>query len=242
MKAIDLLKAPQTILAIILLGFGVPYIILKMSGYMLVPVNRVAPAVMSSLITALIVFLSFKSIKPKRKAGLTRATVLISTLMPLFAIIFVVGKAIGYDTNDIELILLPIYACIVLLCGITIFFARISIKKLRTSLGTAYCIIIIPMMVFISYWDFSPNPVVKAELSPNGTYLAEIAYSDQGIFGSSTTVRVTRQGKDTQMALGVIRKDPKTIYKGDYTEQETMTITWVTEETLNINGKEYPVR
>ena len=242
MKSLKTLLSPQTILAIILLGFGVPYIILKMSGYMLVPVNRLAPAVMSTLITALIVFLSYKSIKPKRKTEQTRASFVILLLIPLFAVIFVIGKAIGYETDDIELILLPIYACIVLLCGISVFFARMESKKLRISLGAAYCVFIIPMIAIILYWDFSPNTVVAAELSPNGAYLAEIAHCDQGVFGSSTLVRITRQGKDVNLPIGVLRKDPAPIYKGAFSEYKTMIIKWESDETLYINEQRVSIR
>ena len=225
--------SPRTILAILLLGFGVPYIILKISGYTLVPVNRLAPAVMSSLITAFVVFLTIRGIKRRKEK--TRTSDVLSLLMPVFAIIFVIGKAIGYDTDDIELYLLPAYACIVLLCGIALFFACVSRKRLRIGLGITYSVLLLPMFAVLLLWDFSPKPVVTAEVSPDGQYLAQIVRSDQGIFGRRTFVNVTRQGKDIQLPIGVLRKDPARVYTGEYEEHETITIFWETNEILHVN-------
>ena len=225
--------SPLTVLAIVFLGFGIPYIILKMSGYTLVPVNRFAPALLSSLITAAVVFLTFKGVKHRAESTV------ISPLIPLFSIIFVIGKAIGYDTDGIELYLLPIYACVILLCGMTLFFACVKKKMLRIILGAVYSVLIIPMFIWVLLWDFGPKPVATAEISPNGLYLAEAVRSNQGVFGRHTFVYVSRLEKSVQLPIGVLRNNPIQIYIGEYDEHEIMTLKWETNEIIFINEDGY---
>ena len=239
MKTWKITVPPQIKIAILLMGISCLYYIAMALGYTLAPVNRAAPAVMSTLITAAVAYLTVKCIKHRKKTP--EKPDITYALMPLIAIIFVIGKAAGYDTDGIELYLLPVYAYIMLACGMAMFFACVKSGSMRVWLGIIYSAVIIPMLPVLLLWDFSPKPVAASELSPGGTLLAEVALSDQGIFGSSTLVRVTRQGMDIELPVGVFRKNPEQIYKGGYTEHETMTIAWEDDETLIINGKRYAV-
>jgi hypothetical protein len=210
------------------------YLIFKALGYILVPYSRIPPAVMSTVITAAVVLFTYKGIKNRN--GTTGKSMLIPALMPLFAVIFVIGKAIGYDTDGIELYLLPVYAYIALICAMALFFAYVSERKWRVWLGAAYAILLMPILVIVALWDFGPKPVVGSAMSPNGVYLAEAVISDQGMFGSHTMVRVARQNQDIHLAVGFLRRDAKRVYRGEYGKHETTALQWENDGTLYING------
>ena len=239
MKSKKKQRSPQTLLTIVLVVIGALYYVVLAFGYTLVPVNRGAPAVLSTIITAAVVLLTFKAIKQGAAASGKPAT--LSALMPFFAIFFVIGKAVGYDTDGIELYLLPVYAYIMLLCGLALFFACVKNKKTRVRLGVLYTVLIIPMLLVISLWDFGPKPVLISEMSPDSIHLAEAVDSDQGVFGRNAIVYVYEQGSDISLAIGSLRKLPKLVYMGEFEESETMTIIWESNESLLINGDRFDI-
>jgi len=227
-------------LAILFLAFGLLYFVFIVLGYTLVPINRLAPAVMSTVITGVMVLLTVYGVRKKSEA--TRKSKIASTVMPICAMVFVFGKATGYDTDGIELYLLPVYGILSLICGLALFFAHAEEKRTRTMLGAIYAAACIPMFIALLFWDFGPDSVIDSEMSPNGIYLAEVVSLDQGTLGRSTVVRVTRQGMDKSIPIGMLRKDPKQVYKGEFGEHETMTISWETDQALYINGTRFAIQ
>ena len=146
---------PLITLAIVFLAFATMYGIFILLGYILVPMNRLGPAILSTIITAAMVFLTAFGIK--RARGLSQKSNKLAVLLPLCAVAFVFAKAIGYEVDGIELYLLPVYGIIALLCSLAVFFALAETKTLKRNLGVLFLIIIIPMIIWLLAWDFSPK-------------------------------------------------------------------------------------
>ena len=248
------LKAPVIALSVLLLFFGISYLILKASGYTLIPVNIVAPLIGSTVITSTIVVLSILivrkyKIKPsKSKLAMQEDKnshcckyVNAFMLMPLFTMIFVVGKAIGYETDGVEQYTLPVYAYIILLCGMLVYITCYDKKTIKLKLCIVNCVVLLPILVLVAFWDFSPMPVVATEVSKDGRYLAEVVRSDQGLFGRHTIVRVTRQVEDVSLPIGTLRKNPTRIYRGGYDEHKDIVIIWDSDNSLFINDRKFSV-
>lgn len=82
--------------------------------------------------------------------------------------------------------------------------------------------------------------VVKTVDSPDGMHYAQIIDADGGATGGDTWVRVYKSG---ELDLGIIRFNSKfdTVYTGEWGEFNGMRLEWKDNETLLINGKEYPI-
>lgn len=242
-------------LAIVFIAFAEMYSTINVMGYILVPMNRSSPAILSTVITTAMVFLALITVRNRRRSreenkrrGAERSVgvevkkqALLAILLPLFAILFVISKAIGYDTDGIELHLLPVYAIIALICSMVVFFAFVKKRPLYIGLGIVYSIFMIPMFIWLLLWDFGQQPVVLSEMSPDGTHLAEVANVDRGVFGKNTFVYVTPQDQDIDLPIGVLKKTPQQIYKGAYFAAESMTLRWEADDVLLINGNRYTI-
>ena len=150
---------PLITLAIVFLAFAAMYGTFILLGYILVPVNRLGPAILSTIITAAMVFLTALGIK--RARGLSQKSNRLAVMLPLCAVAFVFAKAIGYEVDGIELYLLPVYGIIALLCSLAVFFALAETKTLKRNLGVIFLIVIIPMIIWLLAWDFSPKDYVS---------------------------------------------------------------------------------
>ena len=233
---------PLITLAIVFLAFGIAYFILKFSGYLLLPINRESPAALSTIITAFMVFLTIKAVR--NRENVDKQSAFFATTMPLWSIIFVIGKAIGYVTDGIENILLPIYACIALICSMVIFFSfNNKMKKgICKGLGFMYSIVVVLMVIWVLLWDFSPKPVLQEALSPNGRYLAEVVQSDQVFLPAQTIVQVTRQQTNIELTIGWLVRDPVQIYQSDnYSEHPAVQLSWESDSVLWIDGQKFSI-
>ena len=234
---------PVVTLAIVFLAFGVAYLILKFNGYVLLPINREAPAALSTVITAVMVLLTIKGVKSKDRAD--KLTKIFAKTMPISAIIFVIGKGIGYVTDGIELTLLPIYGCIALACSLIVFFTYSMGEKPRKKLWVIciviYIILMVPMYCWLVLWDFSPKPVVGEELSPNGAYLAEVVISDQVFWPIDGAVQVTQQNRDIQLAVGWLAKEPTQVCLLNYEKTSTVQLSWESDGVLCVDGERFEI-
>jgi hypothetical protein len=100
---------------------------------------------------------------------------------------------------------------------------------------------IVPMIVWLLVWDFGPQPVVKAELSPDGAYAAEVVLSDRGIYGRSVYVNVTPQDQDIKILVGKLGKKPRQVYKDAYDMFEDIVVEWEPNNILCVNGSLLPI-
>jgi hypothetical protein len=87
--------------------------------------------------------------------------------------------------------------------------------------------------------DFGKNTVIRAEMSPNSIYLAEVIDNDQGALGGATLVNVTKQNRNVYLLIGDLKKDAKEVYYGRWGESFEMTLRWETDNILYINENRY---
>ena len=80
---------------------------------------------------------------------------------------------------------------------------------------------------------------MNTSVQNDGRHYAELIDDDQGALGGNTIVNVYPRGK---LDLGLIRfcRRARNVYWGDWGEFNDMTIEWKDNDTLLINGKEYP--
>jgi hypothetical protein len=91
--------------------------------------------------------------------------------MPILAIIFCIGKDVGYEIGGIEIYTLTLYAYISLACGLAMFFAGGFGKKLRIGLGVVYIALMIPLCVFYAVqmvqWEEPAAGIIRQETDIN---------------------------------------------------------------------------
>ena len=116
---------------------------------------------------------------------------------------------------------------------------------IRIGLGIIYTIILafVFLLFFMAFImsDFGKDTVIRAEMSPNSIYLAEVIDDDQGALGGATLVNVTRQNRDLYLIIGSIKKDAERIYSGRWGESFGMTLRWETDNILYINENRYVI-
>ena len=146
--------------------------------------------------------------------------------------------------------LLPIFDLILLVVMISCFVVCVFLRSKYVKSGRVRTVSIAVPIVIISLigsvmfplcflGNIGESAVVSAVPSPDGRHYAELIDDDQGALGGNTLVDVYRRGA---LDLGFVRfcSVPKRVYHGDWGEFENMRLEWKDNETLLINGKEYP--
>ena len=85
------------------------------------------------------------------------------------------------------------------------------------------------------------NKVIKAELSPDKSYRADIIDSDQGALGGNTFVDVYDLQSTVDFYIFKLAKKPQRLYRGVWGEYQNMSVSWKDNYTLFINKKEYTI-
>ncbi|MCL1806207.1 MAG: hypothetical protein FWG31_00720 [Oscillospiraceae bacterium] len=226
---------PSVLLAAIFLFFSLLYFTLRLFGYTLVPNSRVGPTALSTVITGAMVWLTVKGVKTRKDAS--KLTVVTSALLPPLAVIFCIGKDIGYDVGGIEVYTLTVYAYISMTCAMALFFTNVKSLMFRYIAGIIYCVLIVifsfGLFVQMVLWDWDSD-VVWSELSPNGVYLAEV-YNNGNIW-------IKQQGKDKNILIGTLKKDTKEIYEGNPNGADKLIIRWEEDDILYINSNIYTIK
>jgi len=238
-----LLKASSIPLTLYLLSLLSFHFLIKLSGYIFIPFNELTVNVFTA---GIIIWLTIRGIKNKNEK--TKATVVFSALLPLIALIYIVIKfiSISSDISCEIMIIYVLHASITLACSMIIFFSCGRGKAVRIVFGIIYsvvlsfvCFMLYVMLVFSIYGFIAVKTVEKSVMSPNAVYLAEIISIDSGATGGETVVNVTRQNRDINLIIGELKKAPKEIYYGRWSEFYEMTIEWATDDMLYINGNGY---
>lgn len=86
---------------------------------------------------------------------------------------------------------------------------------------------------------FGEDKISDGPLSPNGAYAVEITHRDSGLTTEGGTYVNVRRTDESRAPFGVFKYKPERIYSGGRLEYERMTIDWLDDETLVINGRPY---
>jgi hypothetical protein len=198
-------KLPYVALSAFLLTLGVFYFLVRLLSYTFVP--SCGP-VQYTITTAIIIFLTVKGVGYRNEK--TRTSVVLSVLLPLITIIFIVLRFAGTDTNGVNNYIAILFALIILMCVMILFFSCGCGKGVKIGFGVSYLALLVPIffafLIMILFGNFGSYTVVKSEISPNSVYLAEIIANDQGALGGSTKVYVTRQNRVMSFFIGEFKK------------------------------------
>lgn len=100
------------------------------------------------------------------------------------------------------------------------------------------------VVMYIIYGIFMPvtdkSDVTESFLSPDGSLVAE-EMSVDGVFSDSMRIEVRKVNPDIEAGLGYYVSDSIVIYEGEAYETETAKISWKDNNTLVVNGTEYPL-
>lgn len=96
-----------------------------------------------------------------------------------------------------------------------------------------------PFMILLK--DFGKVTVVKTILSPDQKHEAQLIDIDQGALGGATEIQVVKHRKNRN-CLFYDEKPPMELYSTGWGAADNLNIEWKDENTLLINGAEYPIR
>lgn len=223
-------KAPE----IVIIAYSIPLLVEKCLEYFGFALEWMQPEILCCAWTLALLIFAISAMRekpPMRKAQ--QALCLCLPLLTFFDFIFDLrqGSAI---TSICTLVNVGV------LVAMTFQFVRS--KWLKIPAGIVYvawtAILVITAFLQFVLGDIGETTVVRAVVSPEGTQIAEILDIDEGALGGSTIVEVR---KNTQIDLKIVQIStvPNRIYNGEWGEFEDMTLEWIDENTLCINGSEY---
>jgi len=211
------------------------YALIMLLGYTFVA-NRISGIALNLLTGTIVIWLTAKGVKKPDEQSKTDA--ILSTLLPVMAILFLAVKGSATDTSTLSYVLL---SCIVLWCSFKMFLRCARKSKLKSGIGCVGIILLIPtifMLFVITFGSWTSGFVHEwaevYEPSPNGQYLAEIIANSQGALGGATFVRVTRQNSNVNIIIGEFQAAPRQLYYGRWGEFCNMDLRWETDDILHI--------
>lgn len=89
--------------------------------------------------------------------------------------------------------------------------------------------------------SLSHTELKSSAYSPGGTYVAKVICEDYGATGGATVVQVENNHKKHNIFIGRVIQRPQEIYTGKYGEFKTLKLAWHGEDTLLINGLDFPM-
>ena len=232
----NLMHIKRLSLSTFLLAIMVMYALIMFLGYTFVA-GKMSGIVLNALIGAIVIRLTVTGIK--RRDEQSKADATLSTFLPVIVMLFLALKGLATDTNTLSYILLSF---VVLLCSFIVF--RLCARKsiLKTSIGCAGILLLIPTLfmlfallfgtVFMS--GFGAEWAEVSKPSPNGRYLAEIIAHSQGALGGATMVHVTRQNSNVDIFIGEFQATPRQLYSGRWGEFYSMDLRWETDDMLHV--------
>ena len=89
-------------------------------------------------------------------------------------------------------------------------------------------------------FGFGDTNTVQTVESPSKKYYAQVIDDDQGALGGATLVNVC-ENSGINAILFKIKKKPKTVYRGNWSEYKNMQIYWKNDKCPVINSVEYKI-
>ena len=98
----------------------------------------------------------------------------------------------------------------------------------------------VTLSLFVSLFPIGTSEIIAVYLSPNEEYRLEVTEYDAGATGGDTAVTVHYEKPLVHLGLVKIMKNPETLYTGNW--HERISISWVDNDTVSVNGKLYKLR
>lgn len=139
---------------------------------------------------------------------------------------------------------------IVILCWLD-FVCAVILLLVRGGKGKILvCLLLVPYITIATFFvtlfsmhgGISSGTVIRELDSPQGRYTAQVVDWSEGALGGDTLVDVQDHRVDVDLLIGKLTSRKKRVYKGEWGEYASMVIHWADEETLVINGVQFPIR
>ncbi len=177
-----------------------------------------------------------KSKTPRLGAGFGLLISLCALSCTIGALVFIFGEA------NLPYLILMLTGVVLSLFLLMRFVRSLLIRVVALVLCV---VLIIPTLAFAPFMmllkDFGKVTVVKSVLSPDQKYEAQLIDIDQGALGGATEIQVVKHRKNRD-CLFYIEKPPMEIYSTGWGAADDLDIDWMDENTLLINGIQYPIR
>lgn len=134
-------------------------------------------------------------------------------------------------------------AMIGLVCGwMQLFRApKSGWKFLWVVLAALPTLLLVPVIgLMLLFSGTGQTTVTQREDSPAGTYTALVQTEDHGALGGNTEVFCRDNTRTVPLLIGSL-VDQRRLYRGQWWEDETLTLSWEQEDVLLVNGTTCPV-
>jgi hypothetical protein len=229
----------HAVLAGFFLVFGLLQLFVGLFQYTFV--SSINWMILSVFICAIIIPLTVMGIR--NRAEQTKTSVVIAICLPLFALFYILTKAIATDIHGFGLILLSYVSVI---CALLLLFFLVRKRCLIIVFSVLHGVILLPMFLFsllilfgtVFMGDFGRIETTGAETSPNAVYLAEIVSDDRGALGGRTEINITELNRDINLFIGELQRNSIRIYSGSWWEYKYMSLRWEGDETLYVYARD----
>jgi len=137
-----------------------------------------------------------------------------------------------------------IHVCLTIAACVCLVVRHVRLTVPKTIVLSVSGTLLIPIelicLVALTFGNFGHNTVIQTLDSPNGTYRAQVIDNDQGALGGATLVEVQDTRKFDAL-LFTVEKESVRVYTDSWRAYETMQIQWQDDDTLLINGMDYPI-
>lgn len=157
-------------------------------------------------------------------------------LLVAFPLSIINGLFVFFDyTNVLSFVFLLVTSiCILTVTANLCRYSAITVTICVIS-AIAYVFVLIIGFFALMFGGIRQDTILGEVESPDGAYTAVLISSDQGALGGDTLVNIEFNSKNGVWLLSEVKKDPETIYFGEWGEQ--VGINWIDENTISINGK-----
>lgn len=160
--------------------------------------------------------------------------------------------ALGLPLSILNVILLALLesgmtaALLLLSClfALLLFLRHNQSSLTRKLSGIAASLLLIPALLLclasLTFGSIGSTQTVRVIPSPDARRHADVLSVDQGALGGDTVVTVQRYGQ-IPLLFASLQPPIQRLYYGDWGEEDSLEVQWLDNETLSIDGIDYPL-
>ena len=169
---------------------------------------------------------------PEEYVGKLSAVILSVTLLCSQIHLFLFSLYAGHAVA-----VLPVASWVVL--SAVIIFKKVRKSGWKGSFLALACAPMLPLflLLILRLFPLSVTTVLVSEVSPGGTYCAEVLDDDQGALGGATILSVYRYPESFFVGSFAFRKEETTVFSGQWGVFESFQ--WDDDDHLTMNGHTY---
>ena len=113
-------------------------------------------------------------------------------------------------------------------------------RGFREASGIISGLMILPVLAIcffsVLFGNFGEDILLKSKLSPDGKYIAEAIYSDQGALGGDGVIEVSKAA-ELDLGILIIEGRQKNVYIGEFWDGSNIAMQWQDNNSLIVEGK-----